>query len=434
MAGLRPEMVTPLRVDSLKTKSFDMKQYEREIRLRTNRGPKEFKEMQTAELVAERMRELVRSQVRIAEQEAWLLFERERSKAVARVVRVERAWFGRYVVALDDAAVERFQKENSSKLDAEWETAKASWKAGCPLVDEIMLAIKPTTTDDDKLLLRGRLEEIRERIAKGESFASIARLESEGKTALAGGELGCLADDYGDGARELIEAVSKLEPGKLSLVIETKRGLHVLRSQGKLEDKDVEGRGKKTLARRLAMEAATDQAAKSFAQKLIEAAQAGETLDAATQRSTREALPRPKPQAGKPAPKSGEEPPALRDVAKPKLEITAPFTITSRPIADAAPGQSPAAAAFALENPDALHPDPIPVRGGYTVLQLKEKTLASREQLARERDTFVPALRAQKEQEAVQMYLARLRETAKAQIKINERLAADPAGAERETE
>ncbi len=82
---------------------FDYKVYENRVRQMTNRGPKEFKEMQERELLAARMRDIVRSRVRIPDPEAYLLFERDRAKVVVRTVNLKRDWFAKYAVDLDDA-------------------------------------------------------------------------------------------------------------------------------------------------------------------------------------------------------------------------------------------------------------------------------------------------------------------------------------------
>ena len=54
-----------LQVKRTADEPYDYKLYERQIRLMANRGPKEFKEMQERELLAARMRDIVRSRVRI---------------------------------------------------------------------------------------------------------------------------------------------------------------------------------------------------------------------------------------------------------------------------------------------------------------------------------------------------------------------------------
>ena len=73
--------------------------------------------MQERELLAERLRELVRSRVRVPDAEAFSIFERGRSRAVVRSVTLERSWFGRFAIDLDDAAVEKWSKENAQQVD-----------------------------------------------------------------------------------------------------------------------------------------------------------------------------------------------------------------------------------------------------------------------------------------------------------------------------
>jgi peptidyl-prolyl cis-trans isomerase D len=73
-----------LRVKSSKTERFDYKVYERTIRVTTNRGAKEFREMQQRELIAERLRQLVRGAVRVSEDLAYRLYQREHSRAAFR--------------------------------------------------------------------------------------------------------------------------------------------------------------------------------------------------------------------------------------------------------------------------------------------------------------------------------------------------------------
>src|SRR5687768_7040333 len=92
--------VRQLQVKRTEGEPFDYKLYERQVRLLTNRGPKEFKEMQERELLASRMRDIVRSRVRIPDPEAFLLFERDRSRVVIRSVTLKRDWFAKFAIEL----------------------------------------------------------------------------------------------------------------------------------------------------------------------------------------------------------------------------------------------------------------------------------------------------------------------------------------------
>ncbi len=100
-----------------------------------------------------------------------------------------------------------------------------------PMVEsELVLAQitkTPPVREEEKNLVKTRLEEFRDRVLKGESFSTLAILYSEDPgSARRGGELGF----YGRG--ELypeFEAVAfGLRPGELSEVVETEAGFHVL--------------------------------------------------------------------------------------------------------------------------------------------------------------------------------------------------------------
>ncbi len=86
---------------------------------------------------------------------------------------------------------------------------------------------QPTVTKEEKAITKQRLEELRERIQKGENFSSLAVLYSEDPgSAKKGGELGM----YGRG--ELypeFEAVAfNLKKDEISPVIESKAGYHII--------------------------------------------------------------------------------------------------------------------------------------------------------------------------------------------------------------
>ncbi len=64
-----------------KTKLFDMKVYERQVRNLSNRSTTEFREEQGRELLAAKVRDVVRDPIRISEAEAWDEYERRYSTA-----------------------------------------------------------------------------------------------------------------------------------------------------------------------------------------------------------------------------------------------------------------------------------------------------------------------------------------------------------------
>src|SRR4051812_2325554 len=227
-------MVRYLRVKRTADEPFDYSLYEREVRMLANRGPKEFKEMQQRELIAARMRDLIREPVRVSETEAFALFEQARSTVTVRSALLTRDWFAKYTLDVSPAAIDKWAADNKPLVDASWETDKANFTAGCAPTREILFELGPGANDEDRAALRLKLDGARKRITSGESFSSVARSLSEGQTAVQGGELGCVGPSYGVGSEELLKAAAALKPGELSGMVETPRGLHLLQVDAKL--------------------------------------------------------------------------------------------------------------------------------------------------------------------------------------------------------
>jgi len=405
--------IRQLQVKRTESEPFDYKMYERQIRLMTNRSPKEFKLMQERELLAARMRDIVRSRVRIPEPEAYQLFERDRSKVVLRSVSLKRDWFAKYVVELDDAAVSKWAVANQQQVDTDFESRKADWVPGCALTSEVFVELPSNALDDEKQPVRLKAEQARERLAKGEDFAKVAREVSQGSTAILGGELGCLGSSYGIGIDEVKKAAEALKPGELSAVVESPRGYHVLRVSGKLGADQVEASARKYSARRLYARFAADEALGKFAEKLIERARAGEKLEEITRALAVEV-------SSKGAAKGKEtaDTPALLASDRPRFEVSAPFNASGNPLPDVEPLEPLAARAFELKQPDEVLGKPVATSSGAVVLQLKERSDASREEFVKEKASVVRALLESKSSEALMRYVADLRRAAGDKLKV----------------
>lgn len=83
------------------------------------------------------------------------------------------------------------------------------------------------------------------------------------------------------------------------------------------------------------------------------------------------------------------------------------------------PGSDFATVALGLKKPGEVGSDLVKIDGGYAVVQLVERKAATREAFAKDRERYVGALLAQKQQDALVAYVARLREAAKSEIKVN---------------
>jgi peptidyl-prolyl cis-trans isomerase D len=417
-----PRGVRQLRVRRTPDEPFDYKLYEREIRILANRGPKEFRATQEKELVAERLRSLVRSRARVSEAEALSVYERGRSRAVVRSVVLEGSWFGKYVVDTSPAAVDTWAGTHGVDVDAAWKASQQNFTAGCPVVREITLELSPFSGDTEKTALRERLKTLRERVTKGESFDGVAREASNAPTAAFGGLVGCLNTGYGPGADTLVAAAGKLANGGVSDVLETPGGLHLLKLEGKLDAATLERDGKAQVTRGLYLAAAQRDAASAFATELVTQTKAGGKLEEVTRTLTDELARRGKKDQ-KPAGKDAADVPALLASDRPRFEISPPFTISGNPLPDVRTREPLAARAFELDKPDAVAERPVETETGFVVLQLKEKTPVSKEEFEKERWALMRVLTDTKASEALSRYVGDLRRAAGAKLKVDARYA-----------
>lgn len=418
-----PLGVRQLRVRRTSSEAFDLKVYERDIRLLANRGPKEFRAGLERELVADRLRDLVRSRVRVPEAEARATFERGRSKAVIRSVTLDGSWFGKYAVDTSAGSVATWVGTHALEVDEAWKAAQKGIVAGCPVVREIVVASSPMAAAEEKAPLRERAESLRVRVTKGEGFEAVAREASSAQTAAFGGLVGCVSESYGPGADVLSAAAGKLAPGAVSDVLETPFGFHVLKVESKLDAATVEAQGKQQIARGLYLKAAQRDAARAFASELVKQTKAGAKLEEVTRALTDELARR----SSKPAPSTtgNEAPvlPALLAADRPRFEISPPFTISGNPLPDVDSLEPLAARAFELKEPEAVDEKPIETSNGLVVMQLKEKMPTSKEDFEKEKWALLRAMTDRKGNEALVRYVAELRRAAGSKLKVDARYA-----------
>lgn len=84
----------------------------------------------------------------------------------------------------------------------------------------------PKITDAEKNRIREQLRGFRDRVLQGESFATLAVLYSEGPSAPHGGELGFTP--RADLVPEFANEAFNLSPGKVSKIVETEFGFHII--------------------------------------------------------------------------------------------------------------------------------------------------------------------------------------------------------------
>jgi len=420
-----PIGVRQLQVTRTEGEPFDYQLYEKEIRILANRGPKEFRAAQERELLAEALRDLVRQRVRVADAEVYAGYDRIHSKAVVRSVVLTRNWFGRFAVDTSDTAVDKWAAENAKQVDEAWTADKDKFTADCPLVSELSLPLVPNALESEKDPVKERLLALKERVTKGEAFDAVAREASSAPSAAFGGKRGCLYPGSGPDAEALLEAAKKLAPGAVSDVIETPRALVVLRLDGKLSAANAEREGRRQLARTLYLASAAELSMRAFATEITKQARSGAKLEEATRALTDELARRgthPAPNAKAPA-----APPGLSSPDRPRFDVSPPFNASGNPLPEIEANESIPARAFALATADAVDERPIETSTGLVVLQLKEKTPASRADFDKEKGQLVRMLARIKSTDALSRYVAELRKKAGDKLKVDAHFAEEKA-------
>jgi peptidyl-prolyl cis-trans isomerase D len=439
---LRLDDERPMRV-ILATKSakdFDQKAYDKAVRQTTGRGQAEFREMQKAEHIAARMRDLVRSRVRISDSEAYDVFVRERSTASFKVVKLSRQWFAKNAVDLSLDNLDKFAADHKAEVDGAWEQRKAQYAGECRRARHLLIKIDDNATDDDKVAARKRADEARVRFPK-EKFEEIAREVSEDPgSAVDGGDLGCV--QKGKMVKPFEDAVFALKAGEISGVVESKFGFHVIWLESILSGEAAEAQGRRELVKGMMLGLEAETKSVEAAKQIRAAVAGGKTLEAAVSevvgaieaahaKSLEKGAKKNDKKDDKKDAKKDEKKDAKKpsdDPDRPSVEEKKDITAEGSVVAGAAQGVNPTALGFALQKPGDTTPDVIKLEQGYAVITLVEKKPASREAFEKDKDRFMSALLDAKRHDALIAYVANLREAAKAEIKVDPAYTSDAAG------
>jgi len=448
--SLRLPIERPMRVVDVKANGqFDKKAYTKALRLYVGRGEAEFREMQRSEHLAARMRDLIKARVRLSEAEVFEAYERDKTKMTFKHVKLDRSWVARFLVPKTKEAIDAFAAEHKAQIDSAWESRKKQYMPECRRARHVLAKAGLTATDDEKIAARKKIESAIERVKKGERFEDVARELSEDTSAPDGGELGCVAK--GKMVKPFEEATFALaKAGDLSGVVETEYGFHVVQLDGIYKDAEAEAQGRIDITRELMMNIESETRAAELGKKLLEAVHSGKSIDdalAALLAAQKFEAPKAPEAKGdkkgdkkddkKKDDKKGKEGDKKEEKDEPKKpagpldDPDAPRVVLASDLA--AEGTSPLPdseamnVAFSLKKPGEAPSDLVKLPNGYAVLQLVERKTPGKQEFDGERERYARALLGAKQQDALIAYVNRLREVAKAEIKVNQAYLADKA-------
>lgn len=439
-----------------KTKVFDMKTYERQVRNISNRSTVEFREGQVRELLAAKMRDVVREPIRVSSSEAWEEYERRYSSATVAWIPVKESWAARWAVDANPAAVDAWAAQHQAEVD---ELVKERTKDDAPKaghIRHILVKLPYGASDDEKAVALAKLSWASARIKSGEPFAEVARDTSDDTgSAAMGGDVGDKTDAFVPPFRAAADA---LRPGEItSGAVETQFGYHLIAKDDPSKQQEVDTHLKRAVSRAGFRKAKAIEAAKSVASAIAEAIRGGKSVDDAIAGAVAPYTTKSKAEALKVLPAlrtatggdggvgdgagtaraavgdAGAAPSATTtvvvagrfdagtDTDRPQLQTSSAFNRGGDPF----PGLSPDGTtrvvdfAFAAKS-GAVMSEPIRAPEGFVVVQAKDHKTATREEFEKNRDTLEQDLLRAKRDEALSLYVRRLRTQAKDAVKIDQ--------------
>jgi peptidyl-prolyl cis-trans isomerase D len=413
--GLRLPIDRTMRLFEVKQDGvFDRKVYEKSLRMNVGRGPKEFREQQKQEVIAARMKDLVRSRVRLSDVELFDAYQRDKNTASIKYVTVSRAFVAKTIVPTTEA-VDAYSAAHKAELDTALAAKKGQLASEggvvCRKARVLLVKVGLTADEEEKAAGKKKAEEALAQLEKKKSFEEVARASSDEDSK---GQATCYV--AGRFPRGVDEALAGLKPGARSGVLETTSGYFVVQLENILKDAEAEAALRFELARDLFLKTEAEAKSAELAKAIRTAAAEGKSLDDAV--------------AAALAPLTATGLVKATDENAPKTLESTGFTRDGSPI----PGATTdvAAMAFALQKPNEVAADVAKFDEGYAVVQLVEKKPATREDFEKDRASYEGRFLAMKQHDAVVAYVTRLREAAKAEIKVNAAFLESPTAADGE--
>ncbi len=419
-----------------KTKEFDEKVYKRNLKNLVNESEVEFREQLEKEILAAKMRDLVRAPVRVSELEALDSYLAEKSFAVLNYVEVKPTYVARYAAPeASDADIELWSKksENAALVGSTLESRKKDPpKDG--YIRHILAKVNPGDGAKEHAAALAKITEAYARISRGEPFADVAHALSEDSSKNKGG---LLDTEKTDGFVPAFKAAADgLKNGEMThTAIESQFGYHLIM-------RDDSSRLAKDVARELYYKTRTEDLARDLATRIAAAMKSGKSADDAIKAEIAQykAIPFLKVTKDKglehAAPKdagvaatatdAGAAPEKIKTDLDPTQDDDRPQSLTSTSIrrgGDALPHMAPTDGtrlvefSFNAKNGD-IAQEPFKIEGGgYYVVQVKDHKVATREEFDKDRITYMETLLRARQNEALALYVKRLLDASRQDIK-----------------
>ena len=389
--------------------NFNLELAKRYIENGLRRSVGEFVEGQVDEYLAAEMRDLVASTVNVSDAEVWDDYVRENDKASLRYVRFSPAYFGQQAPELSEEALAAWISENDEALEQAYTQNKYRYTNLDKQVraQHVLVKTGSYATDEDKVAAKKKAAALHKRAAAGEDFNALARDNSDdGITGPKGGDLGF--QPRGTMPEAFDEAVFAMEVGEISEPIETDFGYHIVKILGVREGDVPKDEAKRELAEGLYQSDAINVRTQEAATEVL-AAWKGSGDSAAQNKIAK--LTRGKSESK----------------IAPSLETTGEFGRADSPLV----GLSTSVlldAVFEVEDGQSFPEGPVKVGREWVIFEVVDRQRPDEAAFTDDlRDSTREVLRTLKKDEAVDLYIRRLREEAIEEnaLRINPLPAAD---------
>ncbi len=425
-----------------KTHDFDETIYKRNLKMMVDCSEIEYREWQGREILAQKMRDLVKAPVRVSDAESLESYLGEKSSAQVSSVELNPEFAIVFGEVPKDADVDAWAKEHDKDVQAAITARKTD--LGAPVaghLKHILIKVSPKASAGEKIAALERITRAVARVKHGETFSEVAKVVSmDDGSKPQGGDVGDKTDSF---VTPFKVAGDALKAGEMTeKAIETQYGYHVLL-------RDDPSRLERDVKRELYVKSKAVDWAKDAAGKIQADTKSGKSLDDATKAYLATfkplallgvvhdpSLAAPESDAGSASDASstmigdGGAPLAIaKQEINPAGDIAAPHSIDSAsfnqgadpiPALGAADNTKLLAFAFGTAKDGEVLPELLQGAQSTYVVVLKQHKQATPEEFKKDRDAYTETLLVRKQAEALATYVKRLKEASKAEVKIDD--------------
>ncbi|MBN2493174.1 MAG: SurA N-terminal domain-containing protein [Deltaproteobacteria bacterium] len=394
---------------------FDFKLYKMIVQRQLQTSPAMFEDTWAKQMLADRMRDIIRESARVTDEEVENTYRMQETKVDLEFVKLDPSRY-KSEVEVTDADIQKLLADDFARVERFYNEREDRYhKARKVKVAHVFFEVGQGYDEEQTEDKRERAELTVEDLKQGAEFHEQAKDYSEDDGSKErGGELEMatrevLAARWG---APMAEAALALEKGKLSGVVKSDKGFHVIKclEEIKAEDHSLE-EVKAEIARELLLEDKAESKARSLAEQLLAGVKEGKTLQQLADSS-------PKPEGeGAEAEEEGKAP-------KPPFEVRSTGLVARMGgfIPQLGLDKKLARTAFELTAqkpyPDEVVETSSPLGGKvYIVMRLNARSEPDMDKLAEKRDNLRQNLLRSRQQRQIESWLQQARDSAEVQTR-----------------